>query len=339
MLMVLAACGGSGGGSAGPPDGGGGGGGGAGPGGDPPPAAGRYFPADTWMYQAVSAAPLAADSQRVTSWLAENGGFGLGRLQIDFSITVSEAVASTPDRAFVPTEDFYSPDCDAVEVPLPEGGALEGERGYACESDGDCHLIVVDRRVNRLFEMWRANLASGTLYGGCLAAWDMTRVYLPQGRGEQCTSADAAGLPIAPLLFTADEVARGEIAHAIRFILPNARIRAGAYVHPATHAGAPAGPAAAPVYGSRWRLRADYDLASLPGDGARVVARALQRYGMVLADGGNVALTAQDDRTTAAKWHGVLGARDLEAIQPRDFEVLDAGPAIALTYECARTPY
>ncbi|MBK7978074.1 MAG: hypothetical protein IPK07_34105 [Deltaproteobacteria bacterium] len=291
------------------------------------------------MYQDVSAAPLATDSERITGWLEENGGFGLGRLQIDFSITVLEATASTPLRAFVPTEDFYSPDCDAVEVPLPPGGALEGESDYACSTDGDCHLIVVDRRVNRLFEMWRANLDGGTLFGGCLAAWDMTRVYSTQGRGEQCTSADAAGFPIAPLLFTADEVAGGEIAHAIRFILPNERIRAGVYVHPATHAGAPDGPASAPIYGSRWRLRGDYDLASLPNDGARVVARALMRYGMALADGGNVALTAQDDRTSTARWGGLLGARDLESIQPRDFEIVAAGPPIPLTYDCVRTPY
>lgn len=291
------------------------------------------------MYQDVSTSPLAADSERVTSWLAENGGFGLGRMQIDFSITVQEAGATTPYRPFVPTDDFYAPDCDAVDVPLPDGGALEGESGYACASGGDCHLIVVDRRVNRLFEMWRANLDGSTLYGGCLAAWDMTRVYPAAGRGEQCTSADAAGFPIAPLLFTADEVANGEIGHAIRFILPNDRIRAGAYVHPATHAGAPRGPAAAPVYGSRWRLRADFDLAALPSEAARVVARALQRFGMLLADGGNVALTAQDDRTTAAKWSGLLEPRDLEAIGPRDFEIVDGGAAIPLTYDCVRTPY
>lgn len=291
------------------------------------------------MYQDVSASPRAADSDQITGWLARSGGFGLGRLQIDFSITVLEANAATPYRPFTPTDDFYSPDCDAVEVPLPAGGALEGESGYACTSDGDCHLIVVDRSVGRLFEMWRADLAGSTLFGGCLAAWDMTRVYPPQGRGEQCTSADAAGFPIAPLLFTADEVARGEIDHAIRFILPNDRIREGVYVHPATHAGAPRGPAAAPVYGSRWRLRADFDLARLPSEGARVVARALQRFGMLLADGGNVALTAQDDRTTTAKWSGLLDARDLDAITPGDFEVLASDSPIPLTYDCVRTPY
>ncbi|NOY92463.1 MAG: hypothetical protein GXP55_14815 [Deltaproteobacteria bacterium] len=303
------------------------------------PVAGRYLPADSWMYQPVDEAPLSADSDTVTRWLADNGGWGLGRLQIDFSIEVLQATADTPNRTFTQTGDFYSPDCDAVEFPVPVGGFLEGEDGYECVSDGDCHLIVVDRRVNRLFEMWRGNIVGGEFFGGCVAAWDMTRTYAAEGRGDQCTSADAAGFPIAPLLFSADEVAAGEIAHAIRFILPNARMRAGFYVHPATHAGGPRGPASAPVYGTRWRLRADYPLDSLPNDAARVVARALQRYGMALSDGGNVALTAQSDRLTDAKWDGLLGPRDLADIQPTDFEVIDTGAPIALTYDCVRTPY
>lgn len=309
-------------------------GGGPGPGG----GSGDYFPAAAWMYQRIDNAPVAADSETVTQWLEDNGGWGLGHMHIDFSIEVLETDGSAP-RAFTPTGDFYEPDCDEVPVPVPAGGALEGETGYACESDGDCHLIVVDRGANRLYEMWRADIRGSEFNGGCLAAWDMTRVYPPEGRGEQCTSADAAGFPIAPLLFSADEVAAGEIAHAIRFILPNPRMRDGYYVRPASHAGGPSGPSQAPVYGSRWRLRADFDLSSLPNDGARVVARAMQQYGMVLADGGNVALTAQSDRFTTGKWDGLLEPRDLDTIQPTDFEVIDTGAPIELTYDCVRTAY
>ncbi|HEY6876845.1 MAG TPA: hypothetical protein VI299_02455, partial [Polyangiales bacterium] len=190
----------------------------------------------------------------------------------------------------------------------------------------------------RLYEMWRANIMGNTFRGGCAAIWDTSRVYGPEGRGEQCTSADAGGFPIAPLLFSADEVAAGNIDHAIRFILPNARMRAKTYQHPGTHAGGPSGPADAPIYGSRWRLKSSFNLASLPNDGARTVARALQQYGMVLADGGNIALTAQSDRFTTAKWDGLLDSRDLVSIQPTDFEVVQTGEPIALTFDCQRTP-
>jgi hypothetical protein len=303
-----------------------------------PTAASAYFPPDSVWYRDVSAAALDPQSAAVIATL-DRLGWGLGRMQIDFSIEVLEASADTPFRAFTPTQDFYSPDCDNQPVPVPAGGALEGENGYECRSDGDCHLIVADRPRMKLFEMWRADIRGEVFRGGCLAVWDMTRVYPPSGRGEQCTSADAAGFPIAPLLFDADEVAAGRIDHAIRFILPNATIRAGEYVHPATHGTrATSGPPEAPPYGARLRLRADYPLAQLPNEGARTVARAMQRYGMVLADGGRVALTARSDRFTGAKWAGLLGPIDLAILRPRDFEMVAAGDRIPLTNACVRNP-
>jgi serine/threonine-protein kinase len=300
---------------------------------------GRYFPDGAVWYQDISTAPLDAESNAVIRWLDENGGFGLGRMQIDFSIEVLEADSDTPFLSFTATDDWYDPDCDLDAVPVPAGGALEGEDGYACESDGDCHLIVVDRANERLYEMWRANIVDGEFFGGCLAVWDMSRVYGGEGRGRDCTSADAAGFPIAPLLFTADEVAAGSIDHAIRFILPNARIRHRVYVEPATHStGASGGSDDAPPYGARFRLRADFPLEELPNESARVVARGLQRYGMVLADAGNVALTARSDRLTAAKWDGLLGPHDLTSIQITDFEMVEGGPRHSWTGDCVREP-
>ncbi len=295
-----------------------------------------YFPPDSVWYRDVSTAALDPESSAVVAYL-DRVGWGLGRMQVDFSIEVVEAAADIPLRPFTPTGDFFSPDCDKEPVPVPPGGALEAEQGYECRGDGDCHLIVVDRSRMKLFEMWRADIRGDSFRGGCLAVWDMTRVYPPSGRGEQCTSADAAGFPIAPLLFDADEVASGRVEHAIRFILPNERIRKLTYVHPATHGTrATAGPPDAPPYGARLRLRADYPLASLPSEGARAVARAMQRYGMLLADGGLVALTARSDRFTRAKWAGLLGPLDLAGLEPRDFEMIAAGDRITVTNRCVR---
>jgi hypothetical protein len=175
----------------------------------------------------------------------------------------------------------------------------------------------------------------GTFDGGCLAVWDTSRVYGPEGRGLQCTSADAAGFPIAPLLFTADEIAAGEIAHAIRFILPNNRVKRG-FVRPATHGTSTTGGTNAPPYGVHFRLRKDYPVASLPTAGARVVARALQKYGMYHADGGEDTLTAQSDQFTTAKWDGMLGPQDLGPLQVTDFEVIDHGGMIPLSNDCQR---
>lgn len=298
---------------------------------------GHYFPPGAIWTQDVYDTPAASYSAATIAALRAAGGWGNGDVfQIDFSIEVLHDDGTAPMRTFIPTDDFFEPDCDLVPMPVPAGGALEGEDGYECVSDGDCHLIV--HRGTQLYEMWRANIVGSTFYGGCLAVWDLTRVYGPNGRGAQCTSADAAGFPIAPLLFTADEVAAGEIAHAIRFILPNNRIRARHYVPPATHGTNTSGGDACPSYGVHLRLRRDYPLETLPNDAARVVARALQHYGMFHADGGNIALTAQSDRFTTAKWDGLLGPRDLAALDVEDFEVIDHGPPVYVTYDCVREP-
>jgi len=288
-------------------------------------------------------------SATIISNFKARGGFGNGnKMKIEFSIQVLRADATAPMRTFTPTSNFFQRECDLAAVPVPLVGQVEGSltRDYSCPKDsmglpdGDCHLIVIHEPSNKLYEMWVADISGSParFTGGCLAIWDMNRVYPLNGRGERCTSADAAGYPIAPLLFTADEVAAGRIDHAIRFILPNSVIQRGSYRHPATHA-TDSTMMPGVIYGTRLRLKNDPSiLTRLPNEGARVVARALQKYGMFLADGGNDALTAAHDRFSTAKWgrrdqddyviaddpNRLLGPLDLYALTPDDFEVVKA---------------
>ena len=297
-----------------------------------------YFPAGAVWTQDISHAPLDPKSSATISWLANAGGWGLGRMQVDFGIRVLQASPNTPDVAFQEGGNWMGADSDNISaMPLPPVGGMEGQSSYRCDVDqDDCHLIVVDRSQGKLYEAYQANYANNILSANFVAVWDLKRVYPPSGRGDQCTSADAAGLPITPLLFNADELATGSTNHAIRFILPNARIRAHVFVPPATHAGAPRGPALAPPMGARFRLRASYDLSRL-APAAQVVARAMQKYGMFLSDGGNITLTAQNDADTQAKYADLgFGPHDLQDLKVTDFEIVDEGTPIPLTDDCVR---
>jgi serine/threonine-protein kinase len=296
-----------------------------------------YFPPQSIWTQDISHAPLDPQSNEIISFLAGAGGWGYGRMQVDLSLRVLQANASTPFVPFQKAPGFYAADSDDVSTfPLPVNGGIEGRPGYQC-TDGDCHLIVVDRGHGKLYEAYQANYAENVLSAVFVAVWDLNRVYPPSGRGDQCTSGDAAGFPIAPLLFNADELASGSINHAIRFILPNPRIRAKVFVHPATHAGNPLGPVIAPPMGARFRLKASYDLSRLT-PAAQVVARAMQKYGMFLSDGGGIALTAQSDADTKAKYSDMdFGTHDLQDLKVTDFEVLPLGTPIHVTDECKLT--
>ena len=299
-----------------------------------------YFPAGAIWTKDISHAPLDPQSSTIIAWLADAGGWGFGKMNVDFSLRVLQANANTPFVPFRKGSGFYTGDSDMVSTfPLPAGGGIEGAPGYQCNTEqGDCHLIVADRGHGKLYEAYQANYADGALSATDLVVWDLNRIYPPSGRGDQCTSADAAGFPIAPLLFNADELAAGSINHAIRFILPNPRMRAHVFVHPATHAGAPLGPVTAPPMGAHFRLKASFDLSKLT-PAAQVVARAMQKYGMFLSDGGNMALTAQNDRDTTAKYTDMdFGPHDLQALKVTDFEVLELGTPIRRDSDCVRNP-
>ena len=298
----------------------------------------QYFPAAAVWTQNVSGAAVDPNSTAMINAMAAAGGWGTGSMRVDESIRVMQAGSSTPMVPFKPGTPFYTPDSDNVSsVPLPAGGGMEAQTGYQCPTtEQDCHFIVVNPAQGKLYEAYGANYNGSALTANFIAVWDLNVVYPASGRGDQCTSADAAGYPIAPLLFTADELAQGHIDHAIRFILPNSEIRPGVYVHPATHAGGPSGSATAPPYGAHLRLKASYDLSQLK-PAARVVAAAMQKYGMFLADGGNIALTAQSDLDTQNKYANVdFSTSDLSSLKVTDFEVVQMPATIPLTYNCVR---
>ncbi len=329
------------------------------------------FPVTAVWHQDISGAPAHVDSTAMLSRLQLLGGWGNGdRLQIDFSFHVSR-VASGQPVSLLPVvphatdDEYYLPDCEPLgsTVPVPADAAFEGQAGLSCDnSAGDCHLLVVDAGL--LYEVYNGNIDGGQIDARCLAVWDLTQVYPDEGRGEHCTSADAAGFPIAPLLPNADAVAAamtdpdGDLGHAIRFILPNERMASDLslggvggrlYVRPASHAGGPSGPADSVPYGARLRLRADFPMTGYNA-AAQVILRTMQRYGLVLSDGGNIALTFESDRNAEARW---FDGDDALGITPQifwngsdgnrtpvrvgDFEVIDTGPRIAETWDCVRT--
>jgi serine/threonine-protein kinase len=306
-------------------------------------AAGQLFPPGVPWNTPIDAASVDAESAAITGYLATNHTSS-SRFQITFDFNILYADSGATRRSFTQTGDFYSPDCDPAPIPVPVGGRLESESAYACTTGGDCHLTVVDRSSCRLYEMWRADISGGQwngtpFNGGCQAIWNLSSVPPPSMRGEGCTSADAAGLPIVPLVFTADEVAAGHIDHAIRFILPNNLIRHYVYVHPGTHStGATSGGASAPPYAARLRLKASKDISGLSA-GAQVVAKALKKYGMFLADGGNITFTAATDDLTAHKWTEVgVSSSSLKGLSWNDFEVVELGTRYDFTDSCSRTP-
>ena len=339
VFSLLASCGGGGGDGSGSPAGAG-----AGLPGSSVPTAALFTQPHAWTRD-VSGLPASARSPTILGALNSLGGWGTGSMRIDFSIALLFADAATPRRSILAAPGGYcfgGPDCDAVplQMPIPTNGNTEGSNDYVCDTaNNDCHLLVVETLGKKLYELYNATQAGASFTALGAFVWDLTKQYPDSLRGDQCTSADAAGLPMSALLATSDEVANGEIPHALRFILPNARMKSQVYVRPATHAGGPSSTNAnAPPYGVRFRLKAGFDETPFNA-GERIVLRAMKKYGMILSDGGNIALTFADDRLSSNKW-AVLGidSFSFSSVAVGDFEVVDLGAEIPLTFNCVRNP-
>ena len=176
----------------------------------------------------------------------------------------------------------------------------------------DRHVLLVQRGTCRLFELFAAQ-ADGRWCAGSGAIWDL--------RSNRCardgwTSADAAGLPILPGLARYDEVAAGEIRHALRFTVSAhaARVRLPGpplRVH-VDRSGLPRDGPAAAAEGERRRRPASRNRRGSS-------RRALQRYGMLVADNGSdwYVSGAPDPR-----WDDD-DLRALRALAGSDFEVVD----------------
>jgi hypothetical protein len=203
----------------------------------------------------------------------------------------------------------YPDESDAGPYPIPPDAPVEG----GPDGDGDRHVLVLDRDNCILYEMFYAfPQTDGSWDAANGAIYDLNSHAL---RPDEWTSADAAGLPILPGLVRYDEVAAGEIRHAIRFTAPETQ---KSHVWPARHDASSLTGSNYPPMGLRLRLRADYDISGFSPEN-QVILQAFKRYGLVLADNGSAwYISGVPD----ARWDNEL-LHDLDVVIGADFEVVD----------------
>jgi hypothetical protein len=236
------------------------------------------FPANNPWNQRVDRLPVVRDSAALIA------SIGLDRpVHPDFGTVWDGAPDGIPFLVVsrrtrrVPVRFEYADESDHGRYPIPWNVPIEG----GSQSSGDRHVIVVDRDNCRDYELFAAYPHRRSRYwaAGSGAIFNLRSNHL---RPAGWTSADAAGLPILAGVARYDEVARGSIDHALRFTAP---CTSPHYVYPARHEASTCNGFYPPM-GLRVRLKASVDITHLPYQ-ARVVATALKRYGMILADNGS----------------------------------------------------
>jgi hypothetical protein len=236
------------------------------------------FPADSIFNTDISTLPVDSQSGTWMSNMTQNTNLhpDMGTVAQQYGMPIN--VAPPPTSGVTPTF-LYNPESDhpTEGYPIDQSTLIEG--GPGAPSGSDRHALVVNKNNCKLYEIYNLqNFTNGqTPQAGSGAVWDLSsNAMRPAG----WTSADAAGLPMTPLLLRSDEILAGSIAHAIRFTAHCT----STYIWPASHQAGSCSTGFPPM-GARFRLRSNFNISGFSAT-TQVVLRAFQHYGLLLADNG-----------------------------------------------------
>ena len=272
----------------------------------PRPAGCTIFPADNVWHAQVANLPVHPNSANFIAHVGPNAAlhpdFGAALYNgQEMGIPITVVPPNTPA---VPVTFEVADESDRGPYLIPAGARVEG--------GDDHHVIAWDQGACKAYELYSATRAGGGFHAYSGAVFDLRSNRM---RPPGFTSADAAGLSILAGLVRYDEVAAGHVDHAIRFTVSSSYKN---YLWPASHKASSNADPAAPPMGLRVRLKAGVDISKLPAQ-ARVIAEAMKRYGMIVADNGsNWFFSGAPDK----RWNDdQLNA--LKTLHGKDFEVVD----------------
>jgi hypothetical protein len=206
---------------------------------------------------------------RAFAAVATQGGFVISVRR--WTVPVYLAAATTT-RYRVSITAPWAPNHALANVPIP---------AYAHpDPSTDAQMAIIDRQTHCEFDFWQARKQGRAWSTGWANSLSTTGTgVFPHG-----LSARASGFALTAGLIWPEDLARGEIDHALIFSYPYTSV--AGFAAPATETdGTSTRPDAIPE-GALLQLDPTLDISGLPPY-ERMVARALQRYGMYLGDTGD----------------------------------------------------
>jgi hypothetical protein len=334
----------------------------------------QLYPSDYPWNQNISNAPVALNSAAIIAhigtnttvhpdWGADDPANGSSPL---YGIPYNVVHGNSTAKISV-TIDNYPGESDIVPVPIPANAVIEGDYqngpnpnggGYNAGQRGDSHMIVWDEDNNIDYELYGVtrpgdtNLfpntsgvelphTDGLWHAAQETVWNFnTDSFRTLGE----TSADAAGLSILAGLARPDEgltVAQGgqgAINHAFRMTLPAKDVNPQ-YIYPGSHMVSTSQGTSNLPLGSRLRLKntpaVNTLITNMPPE-SQIVARAMQQYGLILADigsamyvtGASAAVDANNGISLTWDLSDILASNGIKILNAGDFEVVALQPVV-----------
>lgn len=248
-----------------------------------------------WNTPIASSPQLAPDDKELAGFLSShaiNPALSIGA----WSVPVAESHSSDPS---------YTVPCTTYACTLGAFGPFRIPVTARADTSSDGHLAVYDPIAGREWDLWQAKSNGSSWSTSAGAAVSSVDSGVAPGN---TAGADAANFPLLGGLIRPEEIAQGHIDHALVFGLPG--VGAGAPVCPATHNASTSSDPSAPREGTHVQLDPSIDVSSLPIPAyAKIVARAMQVYGMYLRDSsGSLGVYAENPLGRGYNpWPSVLG--------------------------------
>lgn len=329
----------------------------------------QLFPSDYPWNQNISNAPVAINSAAIIThignsvhihpdWGADSPTNGTSPLYgIPYNVVHGNSTATI--NVII---DDYPDESDITPVPIPTNAVIEGDfqngpntngPGYNTNQRGDSHLIVWDEDNNLGYELYGACRPSdtntidetphtdGKWHAAQETVWHFnTDAFRTLG----WTSADAAGLSILAGLARPDEgltVAQGgqgAINHALRMTLPGSDINPQ-YIYPGSHMVSETNYVNNLPLGARLRLKntpAVNTLISNMPPQSQIIAKAMQQYGLILADvgsamyvtGTSAAINATNGISLVWDQNDIFASTGLKVLAASNFDVVTLTPVV-----------
>lgn len=171
------------------------------------------------------------------------------------------------------------------------GTRLRVPRGAKADLGTDGHMVLVDQRREIAYDLFKAQKNGNTWSG---AGGGRTRYRTSRSATGRRSGATAAHSALLAGLIRPQEIRRGRIDHALQATIPG--IGSGEPRCPAVANVPTTDDPDAPPEGTRFQLSPSVNVGELEVPRiVRVIARALQRYGMIVVDnGGQIAFRGEN---------------------------------------------
>ncbi len=252
-------------------------------------------------------APLADDAaldQRSSAWVAE-----LRRQLSTTNPWINTTSYSTPVYTVPAGQPTVRVALDTTSTPLHQAfEQVPIPAGAKPAAGSDAHMVVWQPATDTMWEFWLASLKAD----GWHARWGGRMTGVSKNPGYFTApnpgwGATATSLPLLGGLMRISELQSGRIDHALALAIPHTKLWKS-WSWPAQRSDGDTDSADAIPEGARFRLPADLDIDALqlpPVTAA--IAKAVQRYGMVLRDkSGSVSFYAEDPTPTGANPYPAL---------------------------------